>query len=216
MIDWIDLGMQDYRTVWQKQEELMAKVQVGDRPHILLTVEHPHVYTLGRNGNLANMLHLPAEAELVKVNRGGDITYHGPGQLVVYTIIRLNDLGFDIREFVYSLEEVVIRSIGAYGVNGSRISKATGVWLETDTPHTRKICAIGLRCSKSTTMHGFALNVNTDMTYFNYINPCGFTDKGVTSLARETGNQMDFLAVKTLVVQNFASVFCTQIQQIDN
>jgi lipoyl(octanoyl) transferase len=211
MIEYMDLGMQDYLTVWHKQEELMSKVQTGDSPHVLLTVEHPHVYTLGRNGNPANMLHLPAEAELVKVNRGGDITYHGPGQLVAYTIFRLNDLGFDIREFVYGLEEVVINTIGTYGVSGFHVPKATGVWLEPDTKSARKICAIGLRCSKATTMHGFALNINTDLTYFNNINPCGFTDKGVTSLAVETGKKTDFEAVKKLVVQNFASVFGTQI-----
>jgi lipoyl(octanoyl) transferase len=211
MVEWTDLGVQDYRSVWQMQETLMSEIQLGERTSRVLTVEHPHVYTLGRNGNSANMLHLPSNAELVKVNRGGDITYHGPGQLVVYTIIRLNDLGLDIRQFVHGLEEVVIRTVGVYGVAGRRIPKATGVWLDPDSPDVRKICAIGLRCSRSTTMHGFALNVNTDLTYFNHINPCGFADRGVTSLEKETGKTMDFVAVKTIVMQNFASVFGTGI-----
>ncbi|MDR3262058.1 MAG: lipoyl(octanoyl) transferase LipB [Tannerella sp.] len=211
MVELIDLGVREYRAVWQMQETLMSEIQLGERTSCVLTVEHPHVYTLGRNGNHANMLHLPANAELVKVNRGGDITYHGPGQLVVYTIIRLNDLGLDIRQFVHGLEEVVIRTIGVYGVAGHRIPKATGVWLDPDSSNVRKICAIGLRCSRSTTMHGFALNVNTDLSYFNHINPCGFADRGVTSLFKETGRRADLIAVKKLVIDNFAEVFGVEI-----
>jgi lipoyl(octanoyl) transferase len=204
--EWIDLGMQDYLTVWKQQEILMEDVQAGGH-HRLLTVEHPHVYTLGRNGNPANMLYKPKDAELVGVNRGGDITYHGPGQLVAYPIFHLPDLGVEIREFVHGLEEAVIRAIGVYGINGCRMKKATGVWIDAETPFARKICAIGLRCSRGVTMHGFALNVNTNLAYFNHINPCGFTDKGVTSLEKETGEKKNFEEVKRLVVQNFAEVF---------
>lgn len=204
--EWTDLGLRDYRSVWELQETLMLDVQSGGCNR-LLTVEHPHVYTLGRSGNQANMLHKPANAEFLKVNRGGDVTYHGPGQLVVYPIVRIHDFAPTLREFVHGLEEVVIRSIGEYGIKGDRIAKATGVWLDADQPVARKICAIGLRCSRGVTMHGLALNVNTDLSYFNFINPCGFTDKGVTSVEKETGQQAALEAVKSLVLKNFTAVF---------
>jgi lipoyl(octanoyl) transferase len=208
--EWKDLGLLDYSTAWKLQEALMEDVQAGGANR-LLTVEHPHVYTLGRNGNPSNMLHKPEDAELIAVNRGGDITYHGPGQLVVYPIFHLPGFGVEIREFVHGLEETVIRTIGAYGLNGCRIKKATGVWLDADTPAARKICAIGLRCSRSVTMHGFALNVSTNLAYFNHINPCGFTDKGVTSIEKETGEKINFEEVKQLVLQNFREVFGMEI-----
>ncbi|MDR1814227.1 MAG: lipoyl(octanoyl) transferase LipB [Tannerella sp.] len=201
-----DLGVKDYQSVWELQERLMEDVQNGG-VNRLLFVEHPHVYTLGRNGHEDNMLHKPEDADLLRVNRGGDITYHGPGQLVVYTIFRLYDFGGDIRSFVHNLEEVVIRTIAHYGIKGDRIGKAAGVWLDTDTPAVRKICALGLRCSHAVTMHGFALNVNTDLDYFGNINPCGFTDKGVTSIAEETGCQIPMEDVKELIKQQFTDVF---------
>jgi len=201
-----DLGTLDYQTVWAMQEKLMIEVQSGSMNQLLM-VEHPHVYTLGRNGNPANMLYKPADAELIKVNRGGDITYHGPGQLVVYTIVRIRDYGVEIREFVHGLEEVVIRTVGEYGISGDRLPKATGVWLDPQTPFARKICAIGLRCSQGVTMHGFALNVNTNLLYFNNINPCGFTDKGVTSIEKEQGEKADMNDVKKYVIQYFKEVF---------
>jgi lipoyl(octanoyl) transferase len=209
---WTDLGLLDYSSAWKLQETLMEEVQAGGRNH-LLTVEHPHVYTLGRNGNPANMLHKPEEAGFIAVNRGGDITYHGPGQLVVYPVFHLPRFGVEIREFVHGLEEIVIRTISDYGLNGCRIQKATGVWLEADTSAARKICAIGLRCSRSVTMHGFALNVNTNLAYFNHINPCGFTDKGVTSIEKETGREINFEEVKQLVLQNFREVFGMEFRE---
>jgi lipoyl(octanoyl) transferase len=207
----MDIGTRDYMTVWNLQEKLMTEVQNGGLNKVL-TVEHPHVYTLGRNGNEANMLSKPPEADLYRVNRGGDITYHGPGQLVVYPIVRLYDFGGDIKAFVHGLEEVVIRTIAELGIEGARIAKATGVWLEPQTPVARKICAIGLRCSHAVTMHGFALNVNTNLEFFNYINPCGIKDKGVTSIERETGVIQDMNYIKTLVIKYFTAIFGMDFQ----
>jgi len=216
-VEKIDIGMMNYKDAWQKQAVLMEKLkkekQEGkDGLNYLLLVEHPHVYTLGRNGNQENMLmdmiQLQAKnAEFIKVDRGGDITYHGPGQLVVYPIFCLNDLKIGVKEYVRRLEEIVIRTISEYGIKGERLEKATGVWLDIGTPAARKICAIGVRCSQSVTMHGFALNVNTDLNYFNYINPCGFVDKGVTSLEKETGKTLDISEVKSLVLKYFETIF---------
>ncbi|MDR1130662.1 MAG: lipoyl(octanoyl) transferase LipB, partial [Prevotellaceae bacterium] len=187
-VEYIDLGIMPYMDAWQKQTFLMEKLkreksEGKDGLNYLLFVEHPHVYTLGRNGNQANMLmdmnRLKAKnVEFIKVDRGGDVTYHGPGQLVVYPIFCLNDFKTGVKEYVRRLEEIVIRTIDRYGLKGERMEKATGVWLDPLSPAARKICAIGVRCSQSVTMHGFALNVNTELEYFNSINPCGFIDKG--------------------------------------
>jgi len=213
----IDIGTMNYMDAWRKQGELMEnlkkeKQEGKDGLNYLLFVEHPHVYTLGRNGNQANMLidmiQLRAEnAEFIKVDRGGDITYHGPGQLVVYPIFCLNDFKIGIKEYVRRLEEVVIRTIAGYGLKGERIEKATGVWLDVGTSFARKICAIGVRCSQSVTMHGFALNVNTDLSYFGHINPCGFIDKGVTSVKTEIGKEIDISEIKYSILQQFKEVF---------
>ncbi|MDR1341665.1 MAG: lipoyl(octanoyl) transferase LipB [Prevotellaceae bacterium] len=214
---WTDMGVLSYRKAWQLQQALMDRLKSADPAEgsvsgYLLLVEHPHVYTLGRNGNRSNMLASAAQlkarqAELVEVDRGGDITYHGPGQLVVYPIVRLGDLGIGVREYVHRLEEVVVRTVGAYGVAGGRMEKAAGVWLDAATPAARKICAIGIRCSHGVTMHGFALNVSADLTCFGDINPCGFADRGVTSLEKETGRKVDMEGVKMLVRQRFSDVF---------
>ncbi|MDR0420408.1 MAG: lipoyl(octanoyl) transferase LipB [Prevotellaceae bacterium] len=212
-----DLGILNYRDAWTKQQLLFERLKEEKntgKPSInyLLFVEHPHVYTLGRNGDRQNMLidaiQLQAKnAEFIQVDRGGDITYHGQGQLVVYPVIRLDMFEIGIKEYVYRLEEVVIRTICKYGINGGRMKGATGVWLDTDTQSARKICAIGVKCSGFVTMHGFALNVNTDLNYFNYINPCGFIDKGVTSIEKELKHKINFEEVKTLTAQNFSEVF---------
>jgi lipoyl(octanoyl) transferase len=212
-VRWIDLGLLDYRTAWQQQElllnQLIADKMAGNATAgYLLTTEHPHVYTLGRNGNEANMLHLQTtQAELIRVDRGGDITYHGPGQLVVYPIFRLDTMAIGIKEYVRRVEEVVICCLADYGIAGTRLDKAAGVWLDAGMPAVRKICAVGVRCSQSVTMHGFALNVNTDLRYFEYINPCGFVNKGVTSLEKETGAIADFDKVKRHILHYFAEVF---------
>lgn len=212
-----DLGRRDYREVWKLQQELLEKIkkQKSDREktsNYLLFVEHPHVYTLGKSGNEANMLinalQLRAkQAEFIKVDRGGDITYHGPGQLVAYPVVDMENFGLGVKEYVHQLEEVVIRTIGSYGIDGYRSEGATGVWLEPDRPGARKICAIGVKCSHYVTMHGFALNVNTDLNYFSYIHPCGFVDKGVTSLEKEVGAKVDLEDLKKVTLREFSEVF---------
>ena len=213
----IDLQTMNYSDAWKKQgvllDKLKAEKQAGKFDvNYLLLVEHPHVYTLGRNGDetnmLINLIQLKAkDAEFIKVDRGGDITYHGYGQLVAYPIIRLDAFGIGIKEYVFRLEEVVIRTIAKFGLKGERLQNAIGVWLDVDLPSVRKICAIGVKCSGFVTMHGFALNVNTDLEYFNYINPCGFIDKGVTSLEKELKRKIDLAEVKATVLQNFEDVF---------
>jgi lipoyl(octanoyl) transferase len=216
-VEYIDLGVMNYQEAWQKQSVLMEKLkrekaEGKDGVNYLLFVEHPHVYTLGRNGNQANMLmdtiRLAAEnVEFIRVDRGGDITYHGPGQLVVYPIFCLTDFRIGVKEYVRRLEEVVIGAIADYGIEGTRLERATGVWLDVGTPSARKICAIGVRCSQFVTMHGFALNVNTDLNYFNYINPCGFVDKGVTSMEKELKKRINIDEVKNRVIQGFKNIF---------
>ena len=213
----LDLGVASYMPVWKQQEELhagliAAKLRGEDTDNYLLFVEHNHVYTLGKSGNEANMLinaiQLQARhAEFVKVNRGGDITYHGPGQLVVYPIVDMANFGVGVKDYVERLEEVVIRTVGEYGIRGERLEGATGVWIDAHTTNARKICAIGIKCSRYVTMHGFALNVNTDLNYFNYINPCGFVDKGVTSIAKEVGHEVPMDEVKGVVKRYFAELF---------
>lgn len=218
-----DLGTASYMPVWKRQEELherviAEKLKGEDTENYLLFVEHNHVYTLGKSGNEANMLInaiqlQAAHAEFVKVNRGGDITYHGPGQLVVYPIVDMANFGVGVKDYVECLEEIVIRTIGEYGIRGERLAGATGVWIDTGTPRARKICAIGIKCSRYVTMHGFALNVNTDLNYFNYINPCGFVDKGVTSIAKELGHEVPMEEVKEVVKRHFTEVLGMELEK---
>ena len=220
----IDLGVASYMPVWKQQEELhqeviAAKLRGEDTGNYLLFVEHNHVYTLGKSGSEANMLInaiqlQAAHAEFVKVNRGGDITYHGPGQLVVYPIVDMANFGVGVKDYVDRLEEVVIRTVGEYGIKGERLGGATGVWIDAHTPKARKICAIGIKCSRYVTMHGFALNVNTNLDYFNYINPCGFVDKGVTSIAKEVGHEVSMIEVKMVVRQYFEELFGMEFTEI--
>ena len=212
-----DLGTMPYREAWAEQERLLESIKAAkekgeDTESYLLFVDHPHVYTLGKSGDEANMLvyaaRLRAEhAEFVRVDRGGDITYHGPGQLVVYPVIDMANFGVGVKDYVDRLEEVVIRTVRQYGIAGERLAGATGVWVEPHSLRARKICAIGIRCSRFVTMHGFALNVNTDLDYFHYINPCGFRDKGVTSIAREIGREVPMPEVKKLVKRQFEALF---------
>lgn len=212
----IDLGQKGYRETWELQKELMEEVkgrkaEGKESVNYLLFVEHPPVYTLGKSGNEANMLinsiQLRAkQAEFIKVDRGGDITFHGPGQLVVYPIFDLENFGLGVKEYVDCLEEIVIRTLGTYSIKGERLPGATGVWIQPDSPQARKICAIGVKCSRYVTMHGFALNVNTDLNYFNFIHPCGFVDKGVTSIEKEMGEKADLQKVKEVVRLYFESL----------
>ncbi len=202
----IDWNQVPYTEGWNRQTVLFDEIVAAKRAgtsyvnHIVFC-EHPHVYTLGRSGKEANML-LGEEqlqrigATLYHIDRGGDITYHGPGQQVCYPILNLEEFGLGLKEYVHLLEEAVIGVCASYGIEAGRVDKATGVWLDGDTSQARKICAIGVRSSHYVTMHGLALNVNTDLRYFSYINPCGFVDKGVTSLQHELGREVSMAEVK--------------------
>ena len=195
-----------YSEAWNRQTEwfdaLVHAKQAGEEyvNHVVLC-EHPPVYTLGRSGKEVNMLLSEKQlhdigATLYHIDRGGDITFHGPGQLVCYPILNLEEFSLGLKEYVHLLEEAVIGVCAFYGIAAGRVGKATGVWLEGDTPRARKICAIGVRSSHYVTMHGLALNVNTDLRYFSYIHPCGFVDKGVTSLQKELGHEVPMQEVK--------------------
>ncbi len=219
-----DLGEIDYQKAWDYQEEQFTRVvdsklynrehPGGEKEieHHLLFCEHPHVYTLGKSGQANNLLIQDEflkkiNATFYKINRGGDITYHGPGQIVGYPIFDLEQMGLGIKEYIHQLEEAIILTIGEYGIDGGRLNGATGVWLDTATPQARKICAIGVRASRYVSMHGFALNVNTNLDYFNYINPCGFVDKGVTSMQKELGREFSLDEVKAKLRKNLQKVF---------
>jgi lipoyl(octanoyl) transferase len=217
-----DLGQVEYKEVWDLQANVFAKLldfkkkndtTADAPPGTLIFVEHPHVYTLGKSGSENNLLldfiQLQAkDATFFKTDRGGDITYHGPGQIVGYPIFDLEVIGIGLREYIHRLEEAIIRTVAEFGITASRLEGGTGVWLDPETPgKARKICAIGVKASKFVTMHGFAFNVNTDLTYFNHINPCGFTDKGVTSLQKELGKEQDFDSVKSIVKRNLEIIF---------
>ena len=215
-----DLGVKDYKECWDYQEKILAEIQADKKEkdgvssiNRFILVEHPHVYTLGKSGDEQNLLiHgdflKKIEATYYKINRGGDITYHGPGQLVGYPIIDLENFKIGVREYIEKMEDAIIATIAHYGLTGSRKEGATGVWLDAEVPaKSRKISAIGVRVSRYVTMHGFALNVNTDMRYFNYINPCGFLTYGVTSLEKELGRKMDMDEVKEIVKTKFNELY---------
>jgi len=205
-----DLGSIDYKVAWDYQEELFRKWMefkrngsTGEAPdQYLLFVEHPHVYTLGKSGDENNMLiHKDflekIDATYYKINRGGDITYHGPGQIVGYPILDLESHGMGLKDYIRFLEDAIIELCGNHGIEAAHSESATGVWIDEDHPRkARKICAIGVRSSRYVTMHGFAFNVNTNLDYFTYINPCGFQEKGVTSMEKELGEKQDMDKVK--------------------
>jgi len=220
-----DLRSIDYKEAWDYQERLFNEVLASkqanaDLPveqknlsnNYLLFCEHPHVYTLGKSGEeqnmLLNLLQLQAkEATFHKINRGGDITYHGPGQIVGYPILNLESFNMGIKKYIETLEQAVINCIADYGIAGTRLNGATGVWLDVGESKVRKICAIGVRISRWVSMHGFAFNVNTDLKYFEYINPCGFVDKGVTSLKKELGKELDIEEVKHNLKSHISKLF---------
>ena len=213
------LGVIDYKECWDFQETLFNEILKQKREektnilNHLIFCEHPHVYTLGKSGSEDNMLinyiQLQAKnATFHKINRGGDITYHGPGQLVGYPILNLTAFEVGIKDYIFKIEEAIIISLKHFNVEATRFDGAIGVWLDVDNPKkVRKICAIGVRTSHWVSMHGFAFNINTDLDYFNHINPCGFTDKAVTSLEKELGYKQDFEAVSSVVKQSLAEVF---------
>jgi len=218
-IQFIDLGKKDYKATWDLQEELFEKVLEAKNDNAqrnfcgyLLFVEHPHVFTLGKSGEQNNLLISEPflkqiNATYYRINRGGDITYHGPGQLVGYPIFDLEKLGLGARAYIEKLEESIIQSLQEYKIAAGQMQGATGVWLDAAIPKARKICAIGVRISRFVTMHGFALNVNTDLNYFSYINPCGFQDKGVTSIEKELGAKQDFERAKQVAKSKIREVF---------
>lgn len=226
LVKFEDLGTGDYKKVWEYQEELFnnllgkklknRELAPKERQRVvnsLLFVEHPHVYTLGKSGSDNNLLidqiQLQARhATFYKIDRGGDITYHGPGQIVGYPIFDLENFDLTLREYIHLLEEAVIQTIAEFGIQAERLEGATGVWLDKEIEgKTRKICAIGVKASRHVTMHGFALNVNTDLDYFSYINPCGFVDKGVTSLKKERGEQLSMSSVRSVLKEKLKEVF---------
>ena len=218
-----DLGHLDFKESWDLQEDLLSQTlqiksrnrdreQPEETPNHFLWVEHPHVYTLGRNGNQENLLASESilqkrGARFYKINRGGDITYHGPGQLVGYPILDLDNFFSDIHKYLRFLEEVIIRTMAEYGLDGERSPGETGVWLEVGTPRARKICAMGIRASRWVTMHGFAFNVNADLSYFDLMIPCGIRDKGVTSLQHELGREVSLEEVKRKIQGHFEDIF---------
>ncbi len=218
-----DLGFSDYKTTWEYQEQLFSEIVAQkvanrtaettvDTPNYFLFTEHPHVYTLGKSGDLSNLLLDEKQlrekgATFYKINRGGDITYHGPGQLVGYPILDLENFFTDIHKYLRLLEEVIILTLAEHGLKGERSAGETGVWLDVGTPFARKICAMGVRASRWVTMHGFALNVNTDLGYFDNIIPCGIRGKAVTSLHVELGGAVDVEKVKRQIEKHFSAIF---------
>lgn len=234
-VEFRDLGHMDYKAAWDYQDVLMKqnldiKTQSHQFPtetdpaqlptrHFLLFVEHPPVYTLGKSGNISNVLISEDEREkrgiqFFHTNRGGDITFHGPGQVVGYPIFDLEKFYTDIGRYLRDLEEVIILTLAEYGIVAGRSKGETGVWIDADIKgKERKICAMGVRCSRWITMHGFALNVNTDLAYFNHIIPCGIQNKKVSSVQQELGREVDFNEVKEKLKRNFEKVFNVVIEE---
>ncbi|MNJ91659.1 Octanoyltransferase [compost metagenome] len=226
-VEFIDWGLVDYQEAWSKQEAIFDQtvaLKTQNRtnntqletPNYLIFCEHPHVYTLGKSGKPENLLLddaalLAKEATYYKINRGGDITYHGPGQIVGYPILDLDNFFTDIHLYLRTLEEAVILTMADYGLLAGRYPGFTGVWLDADNERARKICAMGVRCSRWVTMHGFAFNVNTDLDYFKNIVPCGIDDKDVTSMQRELGYVLDMEEVKDRLKYHISTLFNMEV-----
>ena len=218
-----DLSVKDYKDTWDYQTELLQEIvdtKIDNRKNSIkkdtknhfLFVEHPHVYTLGKSGDLSNLLLNEKQlaekgATFYKINRGGDITYHGPGQIVGYPILDLENFFTDIHKYLRFLEEVIILTIAEYGIKGTRSEGETGVWLDVGTPFARKICAMGIRSSRWVTMHGFALNANVNLGYFDNIIPCGIKGKAVTSMEAELGKKVNMQEVKSKILKHFKVLF---------
>ena len=218
-----DLSVKDYKDTWEYQTELLQEivdVKIDNRrnenknptKNYFLFVEHPHVYTLGKSGDLSNLLLnerqlAEKEATFYKINRGGDITYHGPGQIVGYPILDLENFFTDIHKYLRFLEEAIILTIAEYGIKAERSEGETGVWLDVGTPFARKICAMGIRSSRWVTMHGFALNANVNLGYFDNIIPCGIKGKAVTSMEAELNRKVDIEEVKAKILKHFKVLF---------
>lgn len=233
-VEFQDWGLIDYKTAWDRQEQLFSetvrlKIELRNRsvnepefaahtltPNYLIFCEHPHVYTLGKSGKAENLLLneeglKQKQAVFYKIDRGGDITYHGPGQLVGYPILDLDNFFTDIHLYLRTLEEAVILTLADYGLQAGRYPGYTGVWFDADNERARKICAMGVRCSRWITMHGFAFNINPDLGYFNNIIPCGIDDKAVTSLQAELGREVDMNEVKDVLKKHISALFGMEI-----
>ncbi len=218
-----DLGTMEYEACWRLQQELFDAALARKAAHLpattageLLLVEHPPVYTLGKSGKSENLLvteqYLASlGATFFHIDRGGDITFHGPGQLVGYPILDLEAIGIGLRDYIDTLEEAAIRTVRHYGIEAHRSQGASGVWLDAGTTRMRKICAIGVRSSRFVTMHGFGLNVNTDLSWFEKINPCGFVNRGVTSIQKETGRPIPMEEVKDLMTNHLSELLNVKI-----
>ncbi len=213
----LDTGLIDYAEAWEYQKQLFdklleAKAKEEPTENYLLFCEHPHVYTLGKSGNRENLLvdekWLEANGvSFYHIDRGGDITYHGPGQLVGYPVFDLDNFDLTVKEFVFDIETILIRVLKHYGLHGARMERATGVWIDAGLKgKERKIAAIGMRIHNKVSMHGFALNVNTNLEFFKHINPCGFQDRGTTSLQKELGHEVNLEEVKEVVKTEFETV----------
>ncbi len=232
LVSFRDIGLMDYKEAWDYQERLFttiteAKIANRDRspetitlpPNYLIFCEHPHVFTLGKSGDEKNLVAdektlLEHQATFYKINRGGDITYHGPGQLVGYPLLDLDQFFTDIHRYLRCIEEVIILTLNDFGIKGDRYPGYTGVWLNPEEPlRARKICAIGVRTSRWVTMHGWALNVNTDLRYFDHIIPCGINDKAVTSMNKELGKHVEPEEVKRSIRRHFAHVFSCDVSE---
>jgi lipoyl(octanoyl) transferase len=229
-VEFVDWGLVDYQEAWDRQDAVFSQtvaLKTENRtnnthletPNYLIFCEHPHVYTLGKSGHPENLLLdenglKEKQATYYKINRGGDITYHGPGQIVGYPILDLDNFFTDIHLYLRTLEEAVILTLKDYGIEAGRYPGYTGVWLDADNDKARKICALGVRCSRWVTMHGFAFNVNTNLDYFRNIVPCGIDDKDVTSMERELGTTQNIDEVKQKLKQHIATLFQMELQQL--
>jgi lipoyl(octanoyl) transferase len=216
-----DAALQVQRTIQRHLIDDKRSDQPRLAPNVLLTVEHPPVFTLGKSGDETNLLASSESlrglgATFVKTDRGGDITFHGPGQLVGYPIIDLDRFFTDIGRYLRTLEQVIIRTCASYGLDAGRVTGRTGVWIDAGLPEERKICAMGIRCSRWVTMHGFALNVNTDLEFFDRIVPCGIADRGVTSLATELGRPVDEEECRSRVIDMFGAEFGAPTEKVDD
>ena len=222
-----DIGKQSFSEAWEYQEKIFKKIinqKVQNRSknkkietkNFLILTEHNHVYTIGKSGDVNNLLIdknelIKREIEYFKINRGGDITYHGPGQIMVYPIFDLDNFFTDINLYLRKLEEIIIHTLQSYGLNGFTIKGETGVWVKDENGLSKKICAFGIRASRWVTMHGLCLNVNPDLSYFDFIIPCGIKDKGVTSLSNIKKEVIDINEVKSILVEKFKLVFKAEI-----
>jgi lipoyl(octanoyl) transferase len=231
-VEWQDLGLVDYQEAWKLQESLFQRtiqqkisarsgLEFQTTRNYLLFCEHPHVYTLGKSGAQENLLLDSSELDAVnarfyKINRGGDITYHGPGQLVMYPVFDLDYFFTDIHKYMRCLEEAVILTLRDFGIEAGREDGLTGVWIEPQSKNSRKICAMGVKSSRWVTMHGIGFNVNTDLHYFSHIIPCGIEDKAVTSLQKEMGNALDMANVRRILLDKMSHVFQFTYDEMSN